>query len=439
MKTSNNKNIKSRYDAVVIGSGMGGLLAASFLAKKGYSTCVLERLSFYGGKFTGFNYKGFQIPSGAFHMIPSAEKGGMGRCFSELGLDIKYCYPKSAAVVLDSGKRYPVYSSPVKNFFTNSYLWQFSVGEILSFARIIYYFFRKQTDTRDIKFSDFVNQITTSKRITKLFDQVLTFLNGTNLNNASFQEFKESFMFGEYNKEALVMGGCAHLIDELTVCILKNGGELYNKAVVSKILFKGEKATSIELENGQKIKANLVVSNAGPKRTHELLDTKAPSWFIEKKNKFRSASGIAYSVATDAPLLKHDAVEIPMDYNYISGYVQVSNLDPGLAPPDKHYLLAAQMVLDPEIKMSDAIRNGTRELQEIFPQIRAENIINISSYHKGWAATPTGQLMGQTGSNRYPIKVDPFENLYMLSHDSQGWGFAADIIGYAALNFQQMI
>ena len=79
---------KSKYDAVVVGAGVGGLLAAAFLTRKGYSTCVLERLSFYGGKFTGFNYKGFQIPSGAFHMFPGGEHGNLGRCAAELGLNL---------------------------------------------------------------------------------------------------------------------------------------------------------------------------------------------------------------------------------------------------------------------------------------------------------------------------------------------------------------
>jgi phytoene dehydrogenase-like protein len=39
----------SRFDAVIIGSGLGGLTAGALLAKAGYSVCLLERNSGLGG------------------------------------------------------------------------------------------------------------------------------------------------------------------------------------------------------------------------------------------------------------------------------------------------------------------------------------------------------------------------------------------------------
>ena len=43
----------------IIGAGLGGLLAANVLAKKGYKIDVFEKLPFAGGRFTNLNYKGF--------------------------------------------------------------------------------------------------------------------------------------------------------------------------------------------------------------------------------------------------------------------------------------------------------------------------------------------------------------------------------------------
>jgi phytoene dehydrogenase-like protein len=208
---------------------------------------------------------------------------------------------------------------------------------------------------------------------------------------------------------------------------------------VSKIGVKGREATGVELAGGEKIRAGLVVTNAGPKRTHKLLGSHTPEWFIRKEKTFLSAFGISYSVASDEPLLDHDSIEVPMDYDHISGYVQVSNLDASLAPPGKHYLLAAQMVTDQERGIADAINGGIRDLLDLFPQIDRTNLFNVSSFHRDWAGAPTGQRMGQSGPDRYPIKMDPFRNLYMVSHDSQGWGFSGDLIGHAAWNFKQMI
>lgn len=39
----------ARFDAVVIGSGLGGLTAGALLAKEGYSVCLLERNTSLGG------------------------------------------------------------------------------------------------------------------------------------------------------------------------------------------------------------------------------------------------------------------------------------------------------------------------------------------------------------------------------------------------------
>ena len=359
--------------------------------------------------------------------------------FQGTGLNLQYRYPKADAVILDKEKRYSLHTSPLKMFSRDSYLWQFTFRERISMACIVYYLFKKNIDLPDITFLDFTKLFTSSQRLLKVIDQCMIFANGTYSESASLIELKESQKAADYNKECLVVGGCRRLIEELTAYITRNGGELFNKVPVSKINLKGNRVTGVTLAQGRQVKADRVVTNVGPKRTRQLLGAHTPTWFIEKKKAFAPAIGISYALASDSPLLAHDCIEVPVDYNDICGYVQVSNLDPGLAPPGKHLLLAAQMFRNPELKISEVIQRGIDDLLDLFPQISRENIINISSFHKDWLAVPTGQFIGQTGTNRYPLKLDPFENLFMLSHDSQGWGFAADIIGHAALNFEKMI
>ncbi len=49
------------YDAVVIGSGMGGLAAACNLAKNGFKTVLLEQHNFPGGVTTSFKRGRFEF------------------------------------------------------------------------------------------------------------------------------------------------------------------------------------------------------------------------------------------------------------------------------------------------------------------------------------------------------------------------------------------
>jgi len=433
------KGIQSSYDAVVVGAGIGGLLAAAFLAGKGYATCVLEALSFYGGKFTGFDYRGFQVPSGALHLVPGGARGGLGRCFADLGLDIEYRYPKSPLVVLEGGKRFFIHAEQYKLFYPDSFLWRFKAREIITFLGVSYFLYRPDIELPDITFGDLLKLLPASPRVKKFFNQFMIFANGADVDSASLREFRESLVAANYHKEGLVKGGCRHLIQELARSIESRGGELHSKTRVAGIRVRGNRVTGVELATGETVKAGLVVTNVGPKRTRSLLGRHTPRWFLEKEGSFLPSYGISYSVASDRPLLEHDNVEVPMDHQYLCGYTQVSNLDPSLAPPGKHYLLAAQMVTDLNADIPHEIEGGIRDLQDIFPQLDRSQVFNVSAFHRDWAGAPTGQRIGQSGPDRYPIQVDPFANLYMVSHDSQGWGFAGDLIGHAAWNFRQMI
>ncbi|MCP4716510.1 MAG: NAD(P)/FAD-dependent oxidoreductase [Deltaproteobacteria bacterium] len=433
------RKIESKYDAVVVGSGIGGLLSAAYLARKGYSTCVLEGLSFYGGKFTGFDYKGFQVPSGAFHLIPGGAAGNFGKCFAELGLDIEYRIPKSALVVLEGGKRYKLHTNPLLMFAPQSYVHRFSFKETVSLMAIMYYLFRPNVELPDISFGDFLMLFSKSPRIKKFVDQFMIFANGTDVDLSSLIEFNQSVRTAKYRKGELVVGGCRHLTEELVRAVKRSGGTLVNKTRVSRINVSGDRITGVDLADGTTVEADLVVTNAGPKMTRKLLGKHTPKWFIQKQENFLPANAIAFSVATDEPLLDHDTIEAPMDHNSICGYVQISNLDSSLAPPGKHYLLAAQMITDSTANITNEIEGGIRDLLDIFPQMRRQDIICTSTFHRDWGGCPTGQRMGQSGPNRYPVKIDPFSNLYMVSHDSQGWGFAGDIIGDAASQLNRMV
>src|SRR3954454_4787692 len=62
---------REAYDVVVIGSGLGGLSAAAFLANTGKLPLVVERLDHPGGYAAGFQ-------RGAYHFDPAVHMVGVG-------------------------------------------------------------------------------------------------------------------------------------------------------------------------------------------------------------------------------------------------------------------------------------------------------------------------------------------------------------------------
>jgi phytoene dehydrogenase-like protein len=79
--------LKSEYDVVIIGSGVGGLTAAALLSRFGYSVCVLEKEPHEGGYLAGFRRKDFRFDT-ALHWLNQCAPGGMAeKIFRILGDD----------------------------------------------------------------------------------------------------------------------------------------------------------------------------------------------------------------------------------------------------------------------------------------------------------------------------------------------------------------
>ena len=81
------------YDVVVVGAGVGGLTVAALLAKRGLSTCVLERQSQVGGCIGRVEFSGLDFEPG-MGLYPGWEKGELyDRLFAELTVDAPVVSP----------------------------------------------------------------------------------------------------------------------------------------------------------------------------------------------------------------------------------------------------------------------------------------------------------------------------------------------------------
>ena len=75
-----------RYDAVIIGSGLGGLVSAYILSKNGMKVAVYEKHSVPGGCLQSFTRGGMRFETG-MHYIGSMGQGeALYRYFKYLGI-----------------------------------------------------------------------------------------------------------------------------------------------------------------------------------------------------------------------------------------------------------------------------------------------------------------------------------------------------------------
>ena len=77
-----------KYDAIVIGSGLGGSVCAALLAKEGMKTLLLEKNNRPGGKSMGISVKGFRSEMWPTFGIPM-EAGPFVDAFRLLGIEYK--------------------------------------------------------------------------------------------------------------------------------------------------------------------------------------------------------------------------------------------------------------------------------------------------------------------------------------------------------------
>lgn len=74
------------YDVVIVGSGMGGLVAALILAKEGKSVCVLEKNNQFGGNLQTFSRDKMLFDTGVHYIGGLAKDQNLEKYFQYLGI-----------------------------------------------------------------------------------------------------------------------------------------------------------------------------------------------------------------------------------------------------------------------------------------------------------------------------------------------------------------
>jgi phytoene desaturase len=86
-------DLRSRYDVVVIGAGLGGMTASALLARDGRSVLLLEKLPAPGGRYTSEDHRGFKIATGAWALGLHGPQGPVYKTLKDLGCELDVRIP----------------------------------------------------------------------------------------------------------------------------------------------------------------------------------------------------------------------------------------------------------------------------------------------------------------------------------------------------------
>ena len=289
--TSDLKN--SNYDAIIIGSGMGGLTTAVFLAKAGKKVLVLEKHYVIGGFTHTFKRKNFVWDVGvhyvgqvnlkeallkkAFDYVSEGKLkwAEMGDVYDQAIIEgtsynFKKGYDNQVAQMIEyfpeDENAIREYYQLLKNiagksimFFSEKTMPNWLSKSVGSFLRKGFYKYSNQT-TYEV-----LSALTRNEKLIAVLC--------AQCGNYGLPPKKSSFalhaMIVEHFLEGgnYPLGGASSIHKSLTNVIENNGGKIAIKAAVKNIIFEKNKAIGVEMENGDKIFGEKIISNAGASNT----------------------------------------------------------------------------------------------------------------------------------------------------------------------------
>jgi len=326
--------------AIIIGAGVGGIATAVFLAQKGFAVEVYEKNANPGGRCGQMIQNGHRFDLGAtILLMPSLYR----QVFSSLGMDMDK--------ELETTSLEPVY----KLFFSDgtdfaftrdpekmkSQLEAIEPGSNVHYERYIkegYQFFNMSINgllgrnfyhmfqfinlksvwlliklKTWIKHTDYIKRFFTDRRLQMAF----TFQNIYVGQNPYKQPAFFSMLPGAEIAEGALFpkGGMHRVVEKLLTTALELGVKFHYKKPVEKIVVTGNKTDGIQLENGEIIKADMVIANADlPYVYSQLLPDKKAANRLKKKEYSCSAIVFHWGMDKVYPQLDHHSIFLNEPY-----------------------------------------------------------------------------------------------------------------------------
>jgi phytoene dehydrogenase-like protein len=280
-----------RYDAIVIGAGVGGLICANLLARERLRVLLVEQHYMVGGYCSTFRRKGFTFDA-ATHFYPL-----LGNPLTITGSVLEKVGSRTRWIKMDpvdifhfpDGSRFSVsadfgeYIDDLKATFPHQ---RQAIDRFFELVReaylhgLLYYFRGRPTDRlaplQHLSVRDALNRFFVDPKLKLLLAADCAHW-GSPPSRTSFvfdSMLRLSYFLGNYYPE----GGSQAFVDDLARLLEESGGDILMQSMVERILVEDGRATGVEIQTGigrrrhaVTVRADHVVSNADLLLTYEKL------------------------------------------------------------------------------------------------------------------------------------------------------------------------
>lgn len=307
--------------ALVIGGGATGLVAAIELADRGHAVTVLESSPRLGGRAQTLHEGGF-----AFNLGPHALYRGAQRVLSRLGVEVDGGVPTAGLTIQVEDRLAPLPANPLTLFANGSFSW----SEKLRVASLLARLGTLDASTLDdISVSDWLDARRVRGRARNLIlatVRVSSYVHAPDRMSAgaAIRQIR-----GALDGVLYLHGGWGSIVDGLRAQAKARGVTLRMGARVERLELEGGVATGVRLRGGEHLSAAAIVMTLSPKASRRLLREHASPTLEAFANTALPARAACLDLGLRSLPRRHPALILGTDEPiYVSVHSNVARLAP---------------------------------------------------------------------------------------------------------------
>lgn len=277
-----------RKTVIIIGSGLGGLTTGVVLAKNGYRVTVLEQNPVPGGCLQCFTRRGVKFETG-MHFVGSADEGQiLNRMMRYLEIadrvELSRLDPRCYNVVCLGGQRFEFASGPEAFIERMADYFPSQRDNLSRYCRLVDRI-SAASSLHTLKYGQTDDALTAEYQLRSVNDVIESLTSDPLLRKVLVGDLPlyaavrdktpfsvHAFVRDFYGRSAFrFVGGSDSLVRALTDVMRRHGGEIRTRARVTRILCDTTHATGVELDSGERLVADYIISATHPMRTMEML------------------------------------------------------------------------------------------------------------------------------------------------------------------------